>query len=246
MKKILSILTGLLFGIVGVGIGHASTITLDDNLTDGTYITAGISLHGVFNMTPYLSPHGQFNAPEIQSASYTFTFEDDLDRVFTHNTTTQYVRYSNWWAGTYKHRNTINHYEDEYEKVTAEVLGQLNYADTAEYDKTNFVTQSFDGTSNWGTIRCYTDHYDNVNGYTGSMSITYSLAADQLQSLSGDGMLTFELSSVSGDMIYTGGSLTVAFNESPVQGTAHTPEPATMALFGFGLLAFAKISRRKQ
>ncbi len=167
--------------------------------------------------------------------------DDSDDRVFINTTTTDYsLKYGEQLRYVYD-----NYKENELETVLTDVEGQSNYDDIFSWERTVWTAKKWD--RNDQSYNYYTLYYDRIENFslTYKQVITYELGAEQLQSLSDDGVLNFSLTATAGDLIYVGGSLTVEINENPVQETTHTPEPTAMILFGFGLLSLAGAARKR-
>jgi len=78
-----------------------------------------------------------------------------------------------------------------------------------------------------------------VAGYTGFLTLMQSLGQNALQSLSNDGIVDFTLRTSTGDIIYTGGTLTADIVANPV------PIPSAVLLSSLGLGVAGYRLRRK-
>jgi len=107
---------------------------------------------------------------------------------------------------------THDYWVDDYEHVRVDIEGQY---------PTSGGTAYYSTTTQTGPIYSNPDFYyysDTTSGYTGSLTLVQSLGGDALASLSDDGVVDFTLTSIVGDIVYIGYTLTVIVVENPVPG----------------------------
>ena len=85
----------------------------------------------------------------------------------------------------------------------------------------------------------------NVPGGPGGSTDIITLDATSLADLNADGMIDITVTSTKGSFIFADSTLTaqVGSGVGP-EAVAAAPEPATLALFGLGLLGFAAARRK--
>jgi len=234
MKKIILVLMML-------GFTHsASAVVVDvaDNVADDTYMAAGSSITGQFNINSAVP--ADFTAPyTVNSATATFNFSDDFDLDYSYTTTGSYS-----YAGSSNYtRYRYNYYLDAADEVQVDIMGEVSTDGTSWFAQSNYTGQSYDGRSGGcGWFSCsysyyYTYNYNSTSGYTGSFTIEQVLSDEARLALGDDGVVDFTVTATSGDIIFNNGNLSADV-------TANVPESGALALLSLGLLGLF-VARRK-
>lgn len=264
MKKIFLLCAIALY--LAASSAYAAQITVSDDILADTYMAAGSSLNGTFNINSAVSAlpnSGQYFLPySISSAFFIFEFNDDLtDLTVGNSVTSVYKRYQKINNDEWYSRTITTWNFNEYEEVQLNIAGEISANGTDWYDMplANVGGPTLDSETNNGTPNnpmwkyYYTQLRTGQNGFTGTVTLTESLGTSALTDLSLDGILPFTLTMLQGDMVYRSGLLTADLDPNPAappgspgdSNLSHTPEPTTALLLGFGLLGLAGVGRKK-
>lgn len=240
-----NIIPFLALGLVLILITQANALVIstDDNIYGSTYMDTR-TIIGTFDISQQLSG---YTAPyDVNSAYVTFTFSDDNDLEYwgSYLSNYQYTDYyvENGSSYTGYTRNLYYYYQDQCEKVTLSMADQSTYDYTDYYSVRTFENRALDRTESITPYMFnyyYTEYYTDQFGYRGEITLVLSLGDLALADLADDGMIRYILE-VDGDLFFESGVLTTDINTSPV------PEPATLLLFGSGLLGLAGFRKKIQ
>lgn len=262
MKITLSLLA--LAATLSASYASALTITVNDNLPDNTYLAAGATLNGSFNINGAVPQDGNYVLPySIASASATFRFTDNLDTLSAGNPVSS--AYTQWYKinnDTWYLNYVTTWHLNPQEVVSLDILGRISTDGTTWYELpptpagSPIIDES--KTTNNGTKNnpkynyYYTQYQTGEHGYRGDITLTQLFDVDQLSDLALDGTIDFTLKALEGDMTYLSGALTAELNPNPGATPAEdptpvpTPEPSTMALLGLGLAGIGIAARRRK
>jgi len=205
---------------------------VEDNLVGSVYLG---EVDGFFDLSSVVPTDGQYAWPyDVTSAYYTMTFVDDGDLAFDHSETTDWVWnpgswmfYSGWYS-----RTITDYYYDQEDQFQVNVEGEYST------DSTYWFSRS-ESLGRWPTehdgYNAEVAYYTEESGYTGSVTMVHSLGTDALASLATDGILDFTLTATYGDILYTGGTLTVDIEANPVPILDPVPLPGAALLGMLGL-----------
>jgi hypothetical protein len=222
----LAALVAFLCGI-GAAAAEGSTITVDSNLANGTYLTGGTS--GQFDVSSMLAGN------TIVSGVLSFGISDDSEGY----------SYAGQSGSTY-------FYNNPYEAVTLTTGAQSTSGATSYSESTTsssyiayWVTYSY--SCGWfdtcyGSYPVYAYNYYRYSGYTGSFPLSIVLDSSGLAALATTGVLPFTLSTV-GDAALMSARLTLDLQPTPL---ASVPDSgSTLVLLATAIAAITAIKSQK-
>ncbi len=257
-KKVLSGMAVSLYVLGMAGMAKATQITtnLDSGVSLG-YLAEG-TYTGTFDITnELLADGGDYSTTyDITDATIRLIFIDDIDSKYVSSSYGSYYQTS----ATEERRTVVTNWKDDGESVQLDINGQISDKTTDYYSQTIFSTTDDGQRTEYKTVyecfsngcyyvheplvyEAYTDYQKRVSGNTGDIYFSESLYETNILDLSTDGVLDFDFN-VTGDLNLISASLTFDINENPA--AAPVPEPATMLLFGTGIVGLAGTRRRKE
>jgi hypothetical protein len=194
-------------------------------------------LFGSFDINSQIPNNGDYVTPyDITSASYSFYFSDDGEKVYDHY---DYDYYSS--GGDYYY-SYYYYYNDDREGAFLNIEGQTHQDYTDYYSIPPRLINSWRETRDCNWIgQCtynYYREYEVITGYSHGISLNQGLNPIALSQLSDDGIANFYISANYGDLYYEYGRLTVTINENPI------PIPGAVWLLGSGLIGLVAIRRK--
>jgi|GEM_PF-3598568 len=241
MKKTLSLLA--IAACLSASTASALTITVNDNILDGTYLAAGNTLNGSFNLASALPSVGNF---VLTSALATFLFQDNADTLSQQTITGEWKSQDNGNKFLTRNIDTWNTNPAEGASLSIAgmtITGKTAYSESLQDQKSSFY---FIGSGS-NKVKYTTIERSGEKGYSGEFELSQTLDTALLLDLS---HIAFSLTGIEGDLKVKSGTLTAEFEPAttPAEDIAPvpTPEPSTMALLGLGLAGIGIAARRRK
>jgi len=202
----------------------ATILVVEDNsdsrvVSEGSQVNGSIDIDSALDDVQYVQPY------DIRSVICTFEFQDDGDLRSEYCTSDSYYvplphPHDALSIGpAYAHVLVIdNYYVDDPEYVRVDIAGQYFVSGGTTHHTTTQSRVTYQQP-------VYIVSNDRTSEYTGSLTLSQSFGANGLASLSDDGVVDFTFTSILGDIVYLGYTLTIDIEENPLFDPSADGEP---------------------